>query len=120
MKRKTIVVLAIGIMVVLMLSPVLVQASKYSEQPSQEKDVREKIKLGNPIQLSAQNGRRIKAFATQLKNGECLNFRNRSKPGPGKVTEGAELPDPKEVEVDDLIDEYIDLIKAEDINAKRL
>lgn len=70
--------------------------------------------------MSAQNGLRIKAFATQLKHEECLNFRNRSKSGPGKVTEGAELPDTKEVEVDDLIDEYIDLIKAEDINAKRL
>jgi hypothetical protein len=120
MKRKMIVVLAIGIVAALMLSPVFVQASEYFEQPAQEEDVKKPIRLRNPIQLKAQNGRHIKAFATYFKNGECLSFRDRSKPGLGKVTELAELPDPDELDVDDLVDEYIDLIGAEDVNVKRL
>jgi hypothetical protein len=123
MRKKTVALLAFGIVAALMLSPVLVEAAVNAQQ--QFGDTNEEP------DLAGQNGRaplwsrakqRIQAFATQLKNGENLKLRNGMRPGLGvpQLESYEEPPDLNEEDVDELIDAYKGLLESEEAQVKPL
>jgi hypothetical protein len=123
MRKKTVALLAFGIVAALMLSPVLVEATVNAQQ--QFGDTNEELNS------AGHNGRallwswarqRIQAFATQLKNGESLKLRNGMGPGLGvpQLESYEELPDLDEDDVSELIDAYKGLLESEEAQAKPL
>lgn len=115
MKHKNISLLTLGIIAVLVMSPMIIQAAEGSQtgKSDTEGDASAKpraLHLGNKTRTKLKQ--HIGTLANQLKRVEQWNWRNKEKLGL-RFAE-AELPDLDEVEVDDLIDDYEALLDAED------
>jgi hypothetical protein len=123
MRKKTVVLLAFGIVAALMLSPVLVEAAVNTQQ--QLGDTYEKpgsARHNGRAPLWSRVRQRIQAFASQSNNSVCLKLRNGMRSGLGvPQLEGfEELPDLDEDDVKELIDAYKGLLEFEESQAKPL
>jgi len=122
MKRKSIYLLTLGIIAVLVLSPMIVQATDGSQMGPKDTDENHSAskpwahQIGNTIR--ARFKQRIETQSNQLMNGKLWNWRNREKLEP-KFVDEAELPDLEDIDVDGLIDEYEGLLDEEDASKGR-
>jgi len=123
MRKKTVALLAFGIVAALILSPVLVEAAVNAQhQFGDTNEEPDSAEHNGRAPLWSRAKQRIQAFATQSNNGECLKLRNGMVLGlgVGQLESDEELPDLNEEDVEELIEEYKVQLESEETQVKPL